>query len=346
MAAKRTSRIGASTEVSGPSVRASIELLSRCPGDSGRQEPTPARNYGGSVQRVRTHYDNLKVSRDAPYEVIAASYEALSRVYGHRSRLGDHEAVRIMGIVDRSFSVLADPDQRREHDAWIVNEERTNLMAVAKRKIRATWRAYAPGQYWRLGLWRTVGRAFYTTRTGAVALLLLIFAVYGAYSSHYPSSKTDRGTYSRQAPSRSAARSSDANQGGDFSSLRGPAYVPGYPLLNTDGHSVVNVDNSGSDSSVLAKLVFLDGLSSRPVRTFFVPKGYRFKISGIRPGRYDIRYRALESGILSRTQSFDLAQSDTETYSGKSTEYTELTFTLYAVPRGNARVYPLADSEF
>ena len=59
-----------------------------------------------------THYDNLKVARDAPSEVIRAAYRALTQRY-HPDRNPDPEAARIMQIINRAYEVLSDPEPAR-----------------------------------------------------------------------------------------------------------------------------------------------------------------------------------------------------------------------------------------
>lgn len=69
------------------------------------------------------HYDQLKVARDAPPEVIRASYKALSQKYHPDRNPGDADAARIMQIINAAYAVLSDPDKRRLHDAWIKLQE-------------------------------------------------------------------------------------------------------------------------------------------------------------------------------------------------------------------------------
>ena len=75
------------------------------------------------MSRVRTHYENLKVSRDAPIEIIHAAFKTLAAKYGPGLNAGDAEATRIAMIVSRSYAVLCDPAQRAEHDKWIATAE-------------------------------------------------------------------------------------------------------------------------------------------------------------------------------------------------------------------------------
>jgi hypothetical protein len=75
------------------------------------------------MAKIHTHYDNLKVSRGAPQEVIRAAYKALSQKYHPDKNPGDEKAARIMAIVNTAYGTLSDPVRRREHDEWIAAEE-------------------------------------------------------------------------------------------------------------------------------------------------------------------------------------------------------------------------------
>jgi hypothetical protein len=75
------------------------------------------------MAKIHTHYDNLKVSRHAPQEVIRAAYKALSQKYHPDKNQGDERAARIMAIVNTAYNILSDPVRRKEHDDWIASEE-------------------------------------------------------------------------------------------------------------------------------------------------------------------------------------------------------------------------------
>ncbi|MEO7497785.1 MAG: J domain-containing protein [Massilia sp.] len=75
------------------------------------------------MAKIHTHYDNLKVARLAPQEVIRAAYKALSQKYHPDKNPGDEKAARIMAIVNSAYGTLSDPERRREHDEWIAAEE-------------------------------------------------------------------------------------------------------------------------------------------------------------------------------------------------------------------------------
>ncbi|MTV40419.1 J domain-containing protein [Duganella radicis] len=75
------------------------------------------------MAKIHTHYDNLKVSRMAPQEVIRAAYKALSQKYHPDKNPGDEKAARIMAILNSAYETLSDPQRRKEHDEWIASEE-------------------------------------------------------------------------------------------------------------------------------------------------------------------------------------------------------------------------------
>ena len=75
------------------------------------------------MAKIHTHYDNLKVARGAPQEVVRAAYKALSQKYHPDKNQGDEKAARIMAIVNTAYNILSDPIRRKEHDEWISAEE-------------------------------------------------------------------------------------------------------------------------------------------------------------------------------------------------------------------------------
>ena len=77
------------------------------------------------MAKIRTHYDNLKIARNAPDALIKAAYKVLMQQH-HPDRVEkvkEAEALRITKIIGESYSVLSDPVQRAEHDKWIIVQE-------------------------------------------------------------------------------------------------------------------------------------------------------------------------------------------------------------------------------
>ena len=66
-----------------------------------------------------THYDSLKIARDAPVEVVRAAYRALSLKYHPDRHASALEATEMMSLLNSAYDVLSDPEKRRDYDAWI-----------------------------------------------------------------------------------------------------------------------------------------------------------------------------------------------------------------------------------
>lgn len=75
------------------------------------------------MAQVHTHYDNLKVTRNAPPEVIRAAYKTLSQKFHPDRNPNKHDATRAIQIINLAYDVLSDPVKRKEHDKWIAEEE-------------------------------------------------------------------------------------------------------------------------------------------------------------------------------------------------------------------------------
>jgi curved DNA-binding protein CbpA len=83
------------------------------------------------LPKVRTHYDNLKVARNAPPEVIRGAYKSLSQKYHPDQNPGDPDAARIMALINEAYRVLSDPVKRQEHDQWIRRAESDSVPEAA-----------------------------------------------------------------------------------------------------------------------------------------------------------------------------------------------------------------------
>ncbi|MHB0772307.1 J domain-containing protein [Bradyrhizobium sp. 1.29L] len=201
--------------------------------------------------------------------------------------------------------------------------------------------------------WRLLSRPFYVQ---AAAIALVAVGIWQAYEQTSESSPT-RGPkpYVAAAPSGPTAPISPSSPVQKRPTYARPesapngmpwpltaAYVPGYSRLNTDGKSRVTVDNGQNDSDVFVKLISLDGVNAFPVRQFYIPAGRKFILENVRQGSYDIRYKDLNSGTLSRSEQFSL----TETRTFEGVRYSDLSLTLYKVRNGNMQTYTLADDEF
>ena len=73
--------------------------------------------------QLHTHYDNLKVARKAPPEVIRAAYKSLSQKHHPDHNPNNPDAMRIIQLINAAYQVLSDPVKRQEHDRWIYDAE-------------------------------------------------------------------------------------------------------------------------------------------------------------------------------------------------------------------------------
>ncbi len=76
------------------------------------------------MERIYTHYDNLKVARDAPPEVIRAAYKSLAHKYHPDRNQNNPNAARIMSLINIAYEELSDPVKRKLHDEWIREQEK------------------------------------------------------------------------------------------------------------------------------------------------------------------------------------------------------------------------------
>lgn len=70
-----------------------------------------------AMGKVRTHYDNLRVARNADQKAIKAAFRSLSQKH-HPDKHPEarEQAEEIFKMINRAYDVLSDPVRRREHD--------------------------------------------------------------------------------------------------------------------------------------------------------------------------------------------------------------------------------------
>jgi hypothetical protein len=119
-------------------------------------------------------------------------------------------------------------------------------------------------------------------------------------------------------------------------------YIRGYKPLRIGGYSSVTVDNSQNTSDVFVKLFTLDTKPPKAASVFFIRAHDSFTVSDIQPGNYDVRYRDLSSGGLSRTEPFNLKEVRT----AGGVNFSRITMTLYKVQNGNMQTEKISEAEF
>lgn len=303
---------------------------------------------------IHTHYDNLKVTRNAPPEVIRAAYKTLSQKYHPDRHPGNADAERVMSLINVSYQVLSDPAQRAEHDRSIDRQEADSQTAEST-VSRPTKAQAASGE-------SAQRRSHYQEAPvappkppanqsgGLISHLLRYWFLYGiagliawSWATEKPSTpsvgpKPYQAVKTPVAPA--FVRPDSAPNGQPWPIAAG--YVKGYQQLHANGLSTVTVDNSQNDSEVFVKLVSLDGAQAYPVRQFYIPAFGRFTVNRVTAGSYDVRYRDLVTGGLSRSEAIKLHEVHTD----EGAQYSNFTMTLYKVKNGNMQTYGLLDAEF
>lgn len=303
------------------------------------------------LEKIHTHYDNLKVTRNAPPEVIRAAYKILTQKYHPDKHFGNSDAERVMSLINVSYEVLSNPEKRTDHDRWIDQQEKSNKLSAAPSVLsqpivqRSQQPIYQKKQLAHQPLpflLKIMSRLFSNILRN---WLLYVFVGFGfwiwATGVYKQPSAGPRPYQSNQAPASPAeVKAVVAPNGQPWPIAAG--YVKDYQQSHTNGLSTVTVDNSRNDSEVFVKLVSLDSAQAYPVRQFYIPAYGNFTLKKVTAGSYDIRYRDLRSGGLSRSDAITLS----ETHTDKGTQYSNLTITLYKVKNGNMKTYGLPEKEF
>ncbi len=307
------------------------------------------------MPNVHSHYENLKVARDASPDAIRAAYRALTRKH-HPDRHPDSaEAQRIMAVINVAYAVLSDPAKRREHDLWILQVERPTARPV---RTRHTLHAPTAGRAASAAateserrdrqdrLHRRVAaykdhllkhRLAYACAAG-VTLGLAVVSGRALLEPGLGAQITATGAVVQRHTG--YVRPPNAPNGHAWPARSG--YVDGYPQLNRGGLSDVTIDNSRNDADMFAKLVSLDGPTPLPVRTVFVAAHVRLRIVGLSIGTYDLRYRNLATGGLLRAPAFILE----EVPASGAAQHSVTTVPLYAAGAGNMQTYELGEADF
>ena len=315
------------------------------------------------MKKHLSHYDNLKVARDAPVEVIRAAYRSLAQKYHPDRNANSADAEQAMQVINEAYAVLSDPLKRRDHDEWLARGE---AGGTAPRQAGRTGRADGgrPAPHGRHRAGATAAdegsrRGYLRWLIGISAMALAILFWPGGEA---PKSKNvPVGTGS--AAARPAARPSVPTQLAEPSGAlpvpvaghvrpaaapngrswpRYADYVGGYPRLQEDGLSTVTLDNSLGDTDVFVKLVALNELKAYSCRWAFIPARGSLVMENVTAGNYDIRYRDLDTGRFWRTEPFKLEEVQAES----GMQVSKITLSVARPRDGGVRAHGLAEADF
>lgn len=309
------------------------------------------------MPRVHTHYDNLKVSRDAPIEVIRAAFKSLAAKYHPDVNPGSAEAAGIMRIINASYEVISDPEKRAEHNRWIASVEGNPVgSGPINPKPRASeWRSQAQPPVF-VQPWSAADSKWMVWVIG----IILSVAIATVFVSNDPrrlqSNNHSASTFPAAAQPTAYPKSSAQREhyalppldpyGQPWPTVSG--YLIGY--LSEPGNSVVTVDNTQNSSDMRVKL-FDRGLKDPAcVRDLFLRAHDRFTLKNVRPGNYDLRFRDLDSGLTMKGEPFSLKESQenvTEVDGVRHiTHFSRYSLTLYEVPDGNTHTEIIGPDDF
>jgi hypothetical protein len=300
------------------------------------------------IEPLHTHYDNLKVSRRAPIEVIRASYKAMAQKYHPDLNGGNAESQRIMTLLNQSYEVLSDPVKRAAHDAWILQAEAPSAPSgqATQTRSHATSQVNVPNPAIPVTVPASSPAGGFMPHVQRYWFFYLILGIWVWYINigYKPS---ENSAVSTEALPQKLSAKKPAYVKPAISPLgnlwpQSAAYVKGYKVLAQPGLSTVTIDNTSNDNDVFVKLMSLDFGAPMPARHFFIPSHSQFTLKNVMAGNYDIRYKDLDSGQLARSESFTL--EETPSYNG--TTYSNLRMTLYKVRNGNMQTYGIGEADF
>lgn len=304
------------------------------------------------MPKVHSHYENLKVARDASMADIRAAYRTLTRQYHPDRNPGNDGAARVMAVVNVAYGVLSDPVKRAEHDRWIAEEESprarpvrhaTTLHTPSRRfqgaggASQAARQAALDKRMRRIRVHLARHRLAYAF-AGVVALGLIGTGISSLLAPGLLSPVSDAVVAAQSLPA--YARPELAPGGHPWPAKSG--YIEGLAQVNKGGQAVVLVDNTANDADMLGKLVALDGSRPTTVRTFFVAAHSRFALAEVIGGSYDLRYRNLSNGMLARSPAFILEEITT----ARGVQHGAATVRLYESATGNMLSYSLPEADF
>jgi hypothetical protein len=306
---------------------------------------------------MRTHYDNLNVSETAPDEVIRAAYKALAMKFHPDRNNGSAESRHIMQVINEAYAVLSDPWGRREYDKLLLSSRQTSPLPPTFKNHQQPppfpnkFKKSQPAPLAPKPRNIFVGLLSFIFSDFRITLFVIGFSIWGFSAltskttpsrSYSPTSTTPNDVSQQYTPTAkpSYVRQPLSPVGTSWPTTAG--YVGGYQIQAQGGLSTVTIDNSRNSSDVFLKLFWLSANQAIEARMCYIPAYSSFTFSSVMAGRYDVRYRDLDTGGLSKTEEFVLEEK--KTYSG--TSYSNLTLTLYKVANGNMTTEAIDESKF
>ncbi len=293
------------------------------------------------MAKIHTHYDNLKVARMAPPEVIRAAYKALSQKYHPDKNPGDEKAARIMAILNTAYSTLSDEQRRKEHDEWISAEEweiawlestksedgrgeRDNISRWEDKHDIVRYRPSRDPKWWAVVLGCT-GMGWFSA--------FLMYTQPGFLSALLPAPKaSEMAVIASKPPTEIAAPKVPENRVIAVSQFRLPettldcsndaklalapngahwpvqsGYIEGYKVGNLGGYTQLTIDNSHNPVDAFVKLFDIE--ENQNVRFLLVKARQKFTLEQLKAGNYELRHQPLPSVCETSAAANDMAKN-------------------------------------
>lgn len=275
-------------------------------------------------KKVRTHYDNLHVSRDASSEEIRAQYRKFSKMY-HPDRNPDPDAPRIMAIINRAYEVLSDPQRRAEHDKWIAREEakiirkQVPVVYATIPTMNRMQRAESPLQWFKRMLFVKKDPGVIALVSAVVFVFFLLplgMLIFGGQPNQKVVVKAPKDLLMSPPvqwwPDMEEKIFKAYNEGHEM----GGAYAKDYPILYRGGKSHLTLQNDlkgpmfvylfkydapvikGMDPSALQSernIRILEN-NGQAIRSFWIDRGASSIVEGLPSGIYYMRYNTAGTG--------------------------------------------------
>lgn len=94
---------------------------------------------------MKNHYETLKVTRDAPTEIIRAAYKSLSQKY-HPDKNHTTDQTELMTEINLAYQILSNLETRRQYDQQLKVEEHKQYAEEADRQRRQWAKEYPTTQ--------------------------------------------------------------------------------------------------------------------------------------------------------------------------------------------------------
>jgi hypothetical protein len=316
---------------------------------------------------MRTHYDNLKVSLDAPIEVIQAAYRTLAKKYHPDKNPNNPDAERIMQIINTAYEVLSDPVKRREHDSWIGKENWRRKVEAGKGNSDTAQSAHGPtaaatprqepkgnpaARSADPGPEKKYDRVSNLKLAGYCVLGMALLM--GAVKFLDDKSSAQQGRLSARSndeiiiPEDLKLPTRDPSCAGQQVSYAGGVLWPSFARVMSvrdkrAGLSSLTLDNSRNDQDLYIKLVHsLDRMNGNFARDVFIPAHQQLKLINISAGDYIIKMMNITDGCAQVSPVISLKETKTD----RGIEYQDHSLTFYRVVNGNTHLKSMPSSQF